>query len=141
MGMEKAVTGKLAGGCLCGAVRYAVTAAPLDSGYCHCRICQRNTGAPAVAYAEIPVEGFAFTAGAPKVYRSSANGLRHFCGDCGTPLTFRARRAPRTVAVNLASLDDPSAAPPRRHIWTGSRIPWFEIADDLPRHPDEPPLE
>jgi len=131
----------LDGSCLCGAVRYVITAAPLDSGYCHCRMCQRNTGALTVAYAEIPIEGFAFTAGAPKIYQSSANGLRHFCGDCGTPLTFRARQAPPTVAANVASLDDPVAVPPRRHIWTGSRITWFETGDSLPRHADEPPFE
>lgn len=41
------------GGCLCGRVRFRVTAEALDSGYCHCRMCQRNSGAPTVAWAQL----------------------------------------------------------------------------------------
>ena len=36
----------LEGGCLCGRVRYRVMAAPLDGAYCHCRMCQKSSGAP-----------------------------------------------------------------------------------------------
>ena len=32
------------GGCLCGAVRFELTAAPMSAGYCHCTRCQRRTG-------------------------------------------------------------------------------------------------
>ena len=39
----------LKGGCHCGALRYRVTAAPKDSGYCHCTDCQRTTGGPTAA--------------------------------------------------------------------------------------------
>ncbi|MGH7052276.1 MAG: GFA family protein, partial [Stellaceae bacterium] len=35
----------LQGGCVCGAVRYRLTAAPLIVHACHCRDCQRLTGA------------------------------------------------------------------------------------------------
>jgi hypothetical protein len=38
------------------------------------------------------------------------------------------------VSVNTASLDDPASFPPRMHIFTESRIPWFRTEDDLPRH-------
>ena len=38
----------LEGGCLCGAVRYRISAAPSHTDYCHCRMCQRSTGAPVV---------------------------------------------------------------------------------------------
>jgi hypothetical protein len=38
------------------------------------------------------------------------------------------------VSVNTASLDDPAGFPPRKHIFVGSRIPWFRTNDTLPEH-------
>ena len=129
----------LEGGCLCGAVRYRVTKAPLDSGYCHCQMCQKTSGAPLQASAEFPADGFLITRGEPKAYRSSPGAVRHFCPDCGSQLTFRAAVNPSFVSVNLPTLDRPAALSPRMHIWCESRLPWFEVADDLPRYEREGP--
>ena len=130
----------LEGGCLCGRVRYRVSLAPIDSGYCHCRMCQKSSGAPLQATAEIPVAGFAFIQGEAKAYRSSAEAVRHFCPHCGSQLTFRMAEKPAYVSINTPTLDRPEALPPRMHIWRESRIPWFEVKDDLPRHDrDGPP--
>jgi len=41
--------------------------------------------------------------------------------------------------VTLASLDDPEAVRPSHHIWTASRIGWFDVADALPRYPERGP--
>ncbi|WP_443019999.1 GFA family protein [Shewanella sp. KX20019] len=32
------------GGCLCGAIRYQLTAKPFAADFCHCRQCQQSTG-------------------------------------------------------------------------------------------------
>jgi hypothetical protein len=124
----------LEGGCLCGRVRYRIDGAPRDAGYCHCRMCQRAAGAPVVAWLTMDSAGFAWSAGAPAVYRSSAAAERLFCPRCGTQLGFREIAAPGLLDVTLASLDDPAAVPPDHHIWISSQIAWLEIADDLPRH-------
>jgi hypothetical protein len=123
------------GGCLCGTVRYRITGAPVEALYCHCRMCQRAHGAPVIAWLTAPLAAFAVTAGSPLAYRSSAKAVRHFCGSCGTPLTWRAADNPRLVDVSIASLDDPEAVEPSLHLWTDSQITWFEIADHLPRYP------
>ena len=128
----------LEGGCLCGAVRYRVTRAPLDSDYCHCRMCQKSSGAPVQVSAQIPADGFSFIQGEPKAYRSSARASREFCPTCGSQLAFRRDGAPY-VSVNTPTLDDPAALPPRMHIWRASRIAWFEAADGLPRYDREGP--
>ncbi len=61
----------ISGGCLCGAVRFRVTAKPVAAYYCHCTMCQKNSGGPFMPSATVPIEAFAFTKGEPKVYESS----------------------------------------------------------------------
>ena len=99
----------LTGGCLCGEVRYRITAAPVEALYCHCRMCQRAHGAPVIAWLTVPLDAFAVTKGDPVAYRSSAKAFRHFCGSCGTPLTWREADNPRLVDISIASLDNPEA--------------------------------
>jgi len=129
----------LEGGCLCGRLRYRVSLAPIDSGYCHCRMCQKSSGAPLQATAEIPIAGFAFIKGKAKAYRSSPQAVRHFCPDCGSQLTFRMAENPTYVSINTPTLDRSEVLPPRIHIWREGRIPWFEVKDDLPRYDREGP--
>jgi hypothetical protein len=131
-------TAERTGGCLCGALRYAARGEPIDAGYCHCRICQRSSGAPVLAWATFPEDAFAYTRGAPATYRSSERAGREFCASCGTQIAFREDGATR-VDLNLGSLDDPASLPPEYHIWTESRITWFETRDELPRYPDAGP--
>jgi hypothetical protein len=126
----------LVGGCLCDAVRYRIEGDPIDAGYCHCRLCQRSAGAPVLAWATFPIAAFTITKGKPKRYDSSRRAHRHFCARCGTQLTFRKTRGARHVDVNVATLDRPGRVPPEYHIWTASRIRWFDVRDRLPRHRD-----
>jgi len=125
----------LEGGCLCGAVRYRLTAAPVATLYCHCRMCQRAHGAPVIAWLAVPFAAFKLTEGTPTAYRSSDHAFRHFCGRCGAPLLCHEADNPKYMDVSIASLDTPEAVPPSSHIWTDSKIPWFDTADHLPRYP------
>ena len=68
----------LTGGCLCGKIRYRITAAPVEALYCHCRMCQRAHGAPVIAWLTVPLDAFLITLGEAAAYRSSAKALRHF---------------------------------------------------------------
>jgi hypothetical protein len=129
----------LVGGCLCGAIRYQVSAEPRSADYCHCRMCRRSAGAPVVARLTVANESFAWTTGEPAVYRSSPETERLFCPKCGTQLALRDE--PDYLDVTLASLDTPEAVRPSYHIWTASRIGWFDTADDLPRYPGSPRAE
>ena len=125
---------KLDGGCLCGAVRYRLDGEIEDSAYCHCRTCQRQSGAPVVAWFAIAPDALAYTKGKPKGYRASIRATREFCGDCGTYLLFREDDATASLGVNTATLDDPAQVPPTFHIWYQSHVSWFDTADKFPRH-------
>jgi hypothetical protein len=95
-------------------------------------MCQKNTGAPVVAWVTFPAASFSWIAGAAGEYVSSGRATRRFCRDCGSYMVFQVNGDP-DISVNTASLDDPGLFPPQRHIFSESRIPWFEIDDELPR--------
>ena len=124
------------GGCACGAVRYALKSEPFDGGWCHCRTCQLNSGAPAMVFASVPAGDLVWTQGADKVrsFPSSSFGRREFCGECGTPFLMKVDHQPETVDFSVATLDEPDRVAPAFHIFWESRIAWFEPKDTLPRH-------
>jgi hypothetical protein len=124
------------GGCACGAIRYRLASAPFDTGWCHCRICQKVSGAPALVFSTVPADDYVLTSGEAEVrtFRSTAFGRRRFCGACGTPLTMEVDHQPETIDFTVATLDEPDRVAPSFHIFRESRIAWFETADTLPRH-------
>ena len=126
----------MAGGCLCGTIRYELASEPGDCGWCHCRTCQLYGGAPAMAFASVPVEDFAWTKGEEQVrwLKSSSFGERAFCETCGSPLLIKVKHQPDTVDFPIASLDEPDSVEPGFHIFWGSKVAWFNPGDDLPKH-------
>jgi len=129
----------LEGACLCGELSYRVVVPPIDAGYCHCRLCQRSSGAPVLAWFTVPVNSFSYIKGRPSIFRSSASNQREFCNACGTQVAFRRSENPTTVDITIASLAEPMLVQPEYHIWRSSRIAWFETSDRLPRHEDAGP--
>ena len=125
----------ISGGCLCGAVRYTVTEPPYDAHYCHCRTCQKASGAPVVAGAFVTRDAFVFTHGKPTIFKSSPIVERGFCGTCGTYLLYRPiiPEWSNWIILTIASLDHPENMPPQRHYGIESQIPWLNIHDGLPR--------
>lgn len=122
------------GGCLCGAVRFEAAGEPLWVGHCHCRSCRRGNGAALATFVGFASGGYQYIHGEPKGYHSSPGVTRSFCATCGTPLTFEGERWPGEVHVHISTLDRPEDFEPQGHSFYGERIPWFDTADDLPRH-------
>lgn len=79
--------GKTSGGCLCGAVRFTVDEPIHDFGACHCTMCRRWSGGPALA--ANCGKGVHFT-GEENIqrYRSSEWAERGFCKVCGSNLFY-----------------------------------------------------
>ena len=135
--MEESIESKT-GGCMCGAVRYAVSGEPFWVGHCHCESCRSHTGAPVVTFVAYKKDQVAFTKGERQIYNSSPGVERAFCGQCGTPLTWEGQSEvpERGIIVELyiSTFDDPNAFIPTNHLWYKDRIAWFDVADDLPRY-------
>lgn len=120
------------GRCLCGNIRYRIGGDPVWCGYCHCESCRRFTGAVVTSWAGVAARDLEFPGARPAVFES-AGVRRGFCPACGSSLTYEADRFPGYVQVHVGTLDDPAAFAPRAHVHCGERVPWFDVADELPR--------
>ena len=122
------------GGCACGAVRYRLSEEPLIVHACHCRDCQRLTGAPFVLNLWIERK-FVLPSGAePQIAQLKAgSGTGHdvaFCGTCSTALWSRYHAPPGdTLFVRGVTLDEPDAYAPDVHIFTRSKLPWLVLPE------------
>ena len=125
---------KYEGGCLCGALRYSASVDPIDAGYCHCRMCQKISGAAVLPWASFSSGDFSYTLGQPKIYKSSDWGQREFCEACGSQIAFRGTVSDDAVEINVGTLDDPEIITPEYHVWCDSQVSWFDTADALPRY-------
>lgn len=124
----------LKGGCLCGAVRYQIDAAPLGPPtLCHCRSCQRASGAHAVAWVTIPAASLQYLQAQPGSVESSPGVKRGFCPACGSPLTYWNQARAQEIDVTLCTLDDPNAVRPADQIWTEDAVQWESSVSALPR--------
>ena len=128
----------ITGGCLCNALRWESTEAPSDGGYCHCRTCQKAYGGIFFPGLIFNWESFGFTQGEPYYYRSAPIAQRGFCRDCGSPVVHRYDDQ-SFVSVPVGTLDHPEDWSLSTESWCGhvfveSRVPWYEITDDLPQY-------
>lgn len=126
------MTGKtLEGGCLCGAVRYRITGAPVMASVCHCALCRRASAASSIAWAMFRKEQVVFD-NPPASYVSSTVGRRSYCPACGTQLSLSASDLPGLIDITIGSLDDPEAIRPTQHYWGTRRVPWVRYAYSAP---------
>ncbi len=122
------------GGCLCGAIRYQFSQAPLWAGYCHCDSCRRSTGAVVASFVGVSDANISFSGDDRTIYPSSPGVRRGFCAKCGTPLTYEADNYPNEVHLYIGTLHNPENFPPQSHVHCHQQVGWFEVADSLPRH-------
>lgn len=111
------------GGCLCGQIRYRISATPTGSCICHCESCRRAAGASTVAWVTAPKPAFLMTQGNLTQFHSSPPVTRGFCARCGTTLTYEYEGAD-SIDITTATLDDPDAWPPTREIWLQDKLSW-----------------
>ena len=119
------------GGCQCGAVRYRLLGPPEHASICHCRMCQRASGQPFMAFARVKYENLQWTHGRLSIFRSSNVVERGFCSLCGTSLTYRHVDG-RNISVTIGSLDDPESARPMLQFGIEGKVSWFGQLDGLP---------
>jgi hypothetical protein len=124
----------LTGGCLCGTVRYEISAAPILTYTCHCTDCQRITGTAFSLAIIVPESAFRLVKGEPRpVERIADSGrvnVRLLCPDCGCWISGIGRVAPSgelVRRVRAGTLDDRSWLRPTAHFFTRTKQPWVTL--------------
>ena len=122
----------LAGGCLCGAVRFEVTEPLVSSGYCHCTRCQRRTGTAASPGARIAPGSLRVLSGEEHIraYEPNEGFAKVFCSACGASLWSRSQEDPEVFSIRLGAFDgDPGIRPTYRQ-FVAYAAPWEPVPDD-----------
>ncbi len=139
--MGDGADGPMEGGCACGAVRYRMTTKPIFVHCCHCRWCQRESGAAFALNALIEADRVVVLKGEPeRVATPSASGKGQTfarCPDCHVALWSNYAGAGDLVNfVRVGTLDQPDRLPPDIHIYTASKQPWVVIPEGIPNFPE-----
>jgi hypothetical protein len=120
------------GGCTCRSVRYRMLSRPLFVHCCHCRWCQRETGASFALNALIEAERVVLLTGEPEHVDTPSNsgkGQKVFrCPQCRIALWSNYAGAGDAMRfVRVGTLDEPDRLPPDIHIFTSSKQPWVVL--------------
>ncbi len=132
-------TGMLQGQCSCGQVRFIVQDEFEYAFYCHCSRCRARTGSVFAAIAGITIEKMEVIAGHEHLLLEGecSDGYGARCGGCHSFL-FSAVRGRQYLHVSLGVVAGSPRRLPDHHIYVGSKAPWYQITDALPRYDEAP---
>jgi hypothetical protein len=133
--------GRVRGSCLCGTVTYELEGSPARLVHCHCTRCRKARGAAHASNAFWPIAAFRWLGGERETRAYRVSDAKYFtncfCTTCGSK-TPRLDASRGIAVIPAGALDHDPGLRPQMHIFVGSKAPWFEIADDLPRHDAAP---
>ncbi|MBC7956566.1 MAG: GFA family protein [Cytophagales bacterium] len=129
------------GGCTCRQIRYRLTSRPLFVNCCHCRWCQRETGASFALNAMIEANRVHLLSGEiERVLTPSDSGRGQTicrCPSCHVAVWSHYGGAGEAVSfVRVGTLDEPDRLPPDVHIFTASKQPWVLLPPGTPAVPE-----
>jgi hypothetical protein len=138
--MEEDLMFPLEGGCDCKGVRYRMETKPLFVHCCHCRWCQRETGASFALNALIESDRLTVLKGKADMVDTPSNSGKGQkiarCPKCRLALwSHYAGAGPLVSFVRVGTLDNPDACPPDIHIFTESKQPWVVLPKGTPAVP------
>ena len=124
--------------CLCGKLRWEITAEPYDAFNCHCKLCRKAHGAAFGTYWFVKPSQFRWLSDLDSLvkYRSSPLLTRAFCGHCGSVVPYPGEQGDDHVVSPGGCHDD--GKPSDCEIFVAHKAPWYPITSDLPRHNDYP---
>ena len=125
------------GGCTCRFVRYRMTTKPLFVHCCHCRWCQRETGASFALNAMIEAGCVHLLQGEVEIVNTPSNSGQgqkiSRCLKCRIAVWSNYAGAGDALRfVRVGTLDEPDRLPPDIHIFTASKQPWVVLPPGTP---------
>ena len=125
------------GGCTCRALRFRMTSKPLVVHCCHCRWCQRETGASFALNALIEADRVYRLQGDVDIVDTPSNSGKGQkiarCPRCRIAVWSHYAGAGETVRfVRVGTLDEPDRFPPAVHIYAASKQAWVVLPAGTP---------
>lgn len=123
------MTPPIKGACLCGAVTYVCSASPFWSVNCHCRACQKLSGAPYVSAFSVPAANFSFVGETRTFHRPSDAGhqvTNWHCAACGARMFAQSAGGTAHMNIFAATLADPSTFKAVSNVYLSEAAPWAE---------------
>ncbi|MDJ0864780.1 MAG: GFA family protein [Myxococcota bacterium] len=133
----------LRGSCACGEVRYEIDGELVGPmSYCHCWQCRKHSGSSFGTTCAVKADDLRVVAGAERLrsWESSPGIHRFFASCCGSPVYKRRDDIPAVLGLRLGTLDSDPGRQVEDHVFVGSKAPWVEIADALPRQSEGAPF-
>ncbi len=125
------------GGCTCRFVRYRMATKPLFVHCCHCRWCQRESGASFALNAMIEADRVQLLQGEIEIVDTPSNSGKgqkvSRCPRCRIAVWSNYAGGGDAIRfVRVGTLDAPDLLPPDVHIFTASKQPWVVLPPDTP---------
>jgi hypothetical protein len=120
--------------CCCGSLRADTTGEPVFVAACHCRECQRRTGAPFGVSAYFPREQVQIEGVSTEYVRDGQEGRKlrfYFCPYCGTTVHWRTDRRPDAIGIALGAFADPSFPEPTVSAWEETQHSWVAFQHEI----------
>lgn len=128
------------GACLCGAVRFTLTAEPVVVRVCWCRDCQ-HLSANGTVNLMVRADDLTFSGTLADYVKAADSGnqiTRQYCPACGTHLFAKSSARPQFRVVRAGNLDEPSSIRPTVNIWASSAPDWACLDAALERVERQP---
>jgi len=108
--------------------------------YCHCSECRRFSGSAFSVAGGISKEKLKIISGNKniKYYCKREVAKLAFCNLCGSSL-FSDNFRKGLFHIRFGILNEEPSLKPQLHIFVESKVPWFEILDNLPQFLTLPP--
>jgi hypothetical protein len=128
--------------CHCGQLKAIASGEPERVYVCHCKSCQRRTGAVVHSgsrwlKSQVRIEG------EEKIYgRMADSGFEirfHFCPDCGSSVFWEGDRGPDHYGIAVGCFADPTFPPPVYSSYEEAMHPWLGVATAKEHYPGARP--
>ncbi|MDB5483822.1 MAG: Gfa-like protein [Caulobacteraceae bacterium] len=133
---------RVAGGCLCGQLRYEARGEPQFAGYCFCADCRKASGSGFIPFMGFAADTVSFTGeirqAVSRAYRGGES-VRNFCPTCGGLVFGGIVGVDTSHTIYAGSLDDPSLFKPQMAIFDRDRPDWVPMPPGLTVFETMPP--
>jgi hypothetical protein len=124
--------------CHCGALKAIAAGEPESVYVCHCKACQRRTGAVVHSGSSWPKSRVRIE-GEHKIYARIADSgyeIRfHFCPNCGTIVFWEGDHHPENFGIAVGAFADPDFPPPTSSGWEESMHRWLGLPQGTAHFP------